>query len=117
MVTYQFSLVIAATLCVLRFALAAAAIGFCISLFRRTHSVGWLFLGVVFIEPFYNLATRFAHGRPLLPYRTMGPGTGGAGGNITIHFDIPMLYVFALVGLLLLARRIRRETQAKPSAE
>jgi hypothetical protein len=106
---YQF---IAAALYISRFPLAAVAIALCIHLFRRTRNTGWLFLGVPFVEPFYYLAIRFARGRPLLQYQTMGPVRGGVA-QLTVRYDIPTLYVCAVVGLLLLARRAARESRAQ----
>jgi hypothetical protein len=114
--TYE---IVAAALYILRFPLAAVAIALCVFLFRRTRSVGWLFLSVLFVEPFWTLAIRFAHGRPLLQYRTMGPSTGGSllavsqpsAANMTIHFDVPTFYICAVIGLFLLARGVKRERQ------
>ena len=95
--------VTAASLCVLNYILAAVALGLCVSLFRKAKSVGWLFLGLLFIEPFYFLVLRALHGRHLLQYKTYSypqPGTM----EVHLNYDAPLLYISAVIGLLLLRR-------------
>lgn len=102
----------AAALYISRFILGAAAITLCILLFRHSRNTGWLFLGVLFIESFYLLAMRIIHGHRLLPYETTGGLTPEGAQEVTIRFEIPTLYIFAVVGLFLLYRRVRHETKA-----
>ena len=93
----------AGTVYILRYPLAAAAIAFCILLFRRGRNVGWLLLGVMFIDPFYQLVLRVIRGPRLLPYMTIrGPTTFGGPANVTMNFDFPMFLVFGVAGLYLL---------------
>src|SRR5262245_16279638 len=93
--------VTAGALYISRFVLAAAAIALCILLFRRSSHVGWLFLGVLFVEPFYLLAARVIHGHRFFPYETRGGLTPDGAQEMTIRFEIPTLYIFAVIGLFL----------------
>jgi lysylphosphatidylglycerol synthetase-like protein (DUF2156 family) len=101
-----------AALCILHLVLAAAAIVFCVLLFRQSRSLGWLLLAVTFIEPFYRVVFRMIRGLSPLWYQSTRRGADGVA-ILNIQFDIPILYVFAVVGLFLLYRRAKHE---RPSA-
>lgn len=104
---------IGAALCVSHLALAAAAITFCILLFRQSRSYGWLLLAVTFVEPFYRVVWRVIRGLPPLWYiqsSRLGPNDVNI---LKIQFDIPTLSAFAVAGLFLLYWRAKHET---PSA-
>jgi hypothetical protein len=96
-------------------ALALAAITFCILLHRHSGNSGWLFLGVLFVEPLYHFGFRLSKGLPLFWYQTsqsVGPD------DIKIQefrstFQVPIFYICAVIGLFLLYRKARRKT---PSA-
>ena len=92
-----------------RYVLAAAAVYFCIHLFRHYHRKGWLLLGVLFLEPFCLLVIRFAKHRPLLAYRAIGQGEGGVS-ELTYRMDFPLFYIVAVVGLFLLFRETRHDS-------
>jgi hypothetical protein len=98
----------AAMLALSHLVLAAIAMGLCVFLFRRSRNYGWLLLGVLFIQPWYFVAMRLAHGRPALAYRVVGGVTEGGAMQVTYRYDLPTLYVCAVVGLFLLACRARR---------
>jgi hypothetical protein len=100
--------IIAATLYISRYPLAAAAIIFCILLFRRSRNAGWLCLGVLFTEPFFLFIVRLIHGRRLLPFETMGGVTPDGAQQITLAWDFPIVYLFAVLGLFLLHRGVRQ---------
>jgi hypothetical protein len=110
---YDFYTFTAAGFCVLYLALAIAAILLCVLIYHYSRSIGWLFLGVLFVEPLYRVAFRAVRGLPLLWYRTTSSVGPDGISTQTIRFDIPVLYIFAVVGLFLLYRRARRE---RPSA-
>jgi len=99
----------AAILCVSHLALAATAIIFCILLYRRSRSFGWLFLAVSFIEPLYRVVIRVAQGLPALWYRSSTVRPDGLRTQ-TIRFDFPTLFIFAVIGLFILYRRVKHET-------
>jgi hypothetical protein len=99
-----------------RFVLGAAAIALCVLLFRRSRNVGWLCLGVLFSEPFYLLALRIVQGRRIFPYVMSGGSTPGGAQELTIRFEIPILYILAVVGLFLLYRRAQRGTNESGGA-
>jgi hypothetical protein len=101
--------IIAATLYISRYPLAAAAIILCILLFRRGCNIGWLCLGVLFLEPFYYFAMRLIHGGRLLPYETIGGLTPDGANKLMLTWDFPTLYIFAVLGLFLLYRGARHE--------
>jgi hypothetical protein len=101
----------AAALCVSHLVFSAAAITLCILLFRCTKSIGWLFLAVGFIEPLYRVALRLARGLPPLWYSSSRVGRDGVP-TMVLNFDIPTLFIFAVVGLYLLYRRFRHEPSA-----
>jgi hypothetical protein len=94
--------ILAACLYASSFIFAAAAIALCVFLFQHTRLFGWLLLAVLFIEPFYFAVIRLYHGGPLLHYRTVKSGI------TSIHYDIPVAYVCAVLGLFLLAKRVAR---------
>jgi hypothetical protein len=104
----------AATVYILRYPLAAAAITLCILLFRRSGNIGWLLLSVVYIDPFYLFVMRLIKGYRLLPYMTIrGPATIGGPANVTINFDFPVFLLFAVAGLYLLYRKGKQEVQVQ----
>ena len=98
----------AAALCVAHLALALVAIILCVLLFRVTRSFGWLFLAVIFIEPLYLAIWRAGRGLSPLWYRSDTFGPGGSPVE-AIKFDFPTLFIFAVVGLLILYRRAKQE--------
>ena len=110
---YDIYYITGATLYISRYALGAAAIALCILLFRHSRSVGWLFLGMLFIEPFYFLVARAIHGHRLFPFFTRGGLTPEGAQNVTIQFEFPSLYIFAVIGLFLLYRRAQLEAQVQ----
>jgi len=97
----------AAAFCILHLALAAAAITFCIQIFKRTQDGAWLFLGVVFVEPFVRVVGRLARGLPMLWYRGSSIGSDGVPRQ-SLHFDFPALYLLSAIGLYLLYRNYGR---------
>lgn len=109
----DFYIFIAAGCCILYLVLAVAAISLCVVLYRHSQNIGWLFLGVVFVQPLLRVISRLTHGLPVLWYQTSS--SVGPDGIITqrIQYDIPVLYTFAVVGLFFLYRRARH---GKPSA-
>jgi hypothetical protein len=98
------------TLHLLRFALAILAVGFCVTLFRRHHACGWLFVSAVFYEPFALLAMRAIRGRPLLAYKTVSAGSDGVM-QVSYHADFPILYIVAVIGLFMLVRGSQKKTE------
>jgi len=96
----------------LRFPLDAAAIALCVLLFRRRRSLGWLLLGMMFVQPFYQFVLRLIKGYPLLPDMTIsGPTTVGAPANVNIRFDFPLFLVCAVAGLYLLYRKGKQDPE------
>jgi hypothetical protein len=104
--------IIAAALCITHLILAAAAITFCILLFRCTKNIGWLFLSVGFIEPFYTVAWRVAWGLNPLWYSSHSIGRDGVPIE-HLNFDVPVMFIFSVIGVYLLYRRFRHD---KPPA-
>ena len=103
--------IIAIGLAILRIVLAGAGIVLCVMLFHHAHRIGWVLLAALFVEPFWSLAARAAHGRHLLVYRTWGPDTGGGTAHMVLHYNISAEYICAVVGLYLLWKRLPREKQ------
>jgi len=89
---------------ILHFVLAIVAICFCVTLFRRHRACGWLMLSAVFLEPFVLLLMRSIRGRSLLAYKTVSTGSDGIM-EISYRVDFPFLYIVAVIGLFMLARR------------
>ena len=104
--------IFAATLYALRFPLAAIAIVLCVLLFRRSRSVGWLWLGVLFVEPFYHVSLRLIRGYRLLLYQSSDRVTADGALAVTIHWEFPIFYLFGFLGLYLLYRHTDDERQA-----
>src|SRR5258708_28320487 len=91
-----------------RYMLALVGIFLCVSLFRRSQKFGWLLLSALFLEPFYICVARLILGRPVFRLHTMGDVTGGVQ-KITFHYDFPLFYILAVVGLFLLTREARQQ--------
>jgi|GEM_PF-4779242 len=97
---------IAIALYLSRYLLAVAAVSFCILLFRYSHRIGWLFLGALFLEPFFGILIRLSHGRRLLAYRKSSADEDGIA-VLNYTWDVPVFYFVAVVGLFLLFREAR----------
>ena|SRR5690242_1807905 len=91
--------------------LAILAIVFCVILYRHYRHVAWLILGAAYLEPFWYLAMRAVHGRPLLYYMSVGTGPDG---STAIHYRItfPFFYIVTAIGLFLLVQHARRKPLA-----
>ena len=92
----------------LRYVLALVAVLFCVALFRRQGACGWLFVGVVFLEPFVFLLMRAIRGRPLLAYKTVSASPDGVI-DVSYRVDFPFFYIAAVVGLFMLMRGAREK--------
>ncbi len=101
---------VAVTLCLAEYALAAMAVGLAVIHFRRCRRPGWLLLAAAFSSPFATLLLRAAHGQPLFRYKIIGPVVSGAV-QVTYRWEIPNFYLLVVIGLLLLMERPGRDRQ------
>jgi hypothetical protein len=88
----------------LHYVLAAAALYFCVTLYRHRRVWGWLLLSTVFLEPFYLLFVRAIRGRPLLTYKSVSAGSDGIM-QVSYRLDFPFFYILAVLGLFLIFRQ------------
>jgi hypothetical protein len=90
---------------------ALLAVTLCVMLFRQSRQHGWLLVSVAFIQPFWLLASRIIHGRPLLYYITMTTAPDGSL-KTSYRIEFPFFYIVAIIGLYLLVKKTRHETVA-----
>jgi hypothetical protein len=83
----------------------AGIVGFacCFRMYQSGRNWAWLLVGCAYLQPFLLVLMRLLRGRPIFPYKSSSLGSDGVL-VVNYNFEIPVLVILSVVGLVLLVR-------------